>query len=186
MLASLKPVSTHGRLTRRARRRSELLYCGAARRWKPLLLPLLFFGVGIGLLRAFFTDRNVSGNSAHNNAGLDVVGEICPPAVLDPMGACDETAPAPIQAIVQSHAFQSFTTNCASCNPGVAVKPTCVNRAAVAALRRHLQPRFIHVVTATARQCAVFDSWGEEVTCHLQASGALSGDADCVPELLTP
>ena len=85
VLASLKPVSTHGRLTRRARRRSELIQCGAARRWKPSLLPLLVFGVGIGLLRAFFAERNISGNSAHSNAGLDVVGEICPTANIDPL-----------------------------------------------------------------------------------------------------
>ncbi len=52
----------------------------------------------------------------------------------------------------------------------MAVKPTCVNRAAIQALRRHLEPRGIYVVTQTARQCVAFRSWGHDVHCHLQVS----------------
>eukprot|EP00208_Stichococcus_sp_RCC1054_P008690 CAMPEP_0206152494 /NCGR_PEP_ID=MMETSP1473-20131121/39354_1 /ASSEMBLY_ACC=CAM_ASM_001109 /TAXON_ID=1461547 /ORGANISM="Stichococcus sp, Strain RCC1054" /LENGTH=411 /DNA_ID=CAMNT_0053550053 /DNA_START=219 /DNA_END=1454 /DNA_ORIENTATION=+ len=50
----------------------------------------------------------------------------------------------------------------------VALKPTCVNRAAVAALQRYVRPRTLHVVTATARQCTAFRSWGLNIACHLQ------------------
>lgn len=41
---------------------------------------------------------------------------------------------------------------------GVAVKPSCVNRAAIRALNRHVQPRVIHVVSGTLQQCAVFQA----------------------------
>jgi len=53
---------------------------------------------------------------------------------------------------------------------GLAVKPTCINRAAVAGLRRHLKPRAVHIVTSTARQCIAFRSWGVNVQCHTQVS----------------
>lgn len=57
---------------------------------------------------------------------------------------------------------------------GMAVKPTCVNRAAIQALRRHLEPRGIYVVTQTARQCVAFRSWGHNVHCHLQVSPGIT------------
>jgi hypothetical protein len=53
---------------------------------------------------------------------------------------------------------------------GVAVKPTCINRAALAAVRRYLRPRTIHVVTATQPQCDVFESWAPNIRCHLQVA----------------
>ena len=41
---------------------------------------------------------------------------------------------------------------------GVAVKPSCVNRAAIRALNKHIQPRVIHVVSGTLQQCTVFQA----------------------------
>ena len=51
---------------------------------------------------------------------------------------------------------------------GLAVKPSCINRAAVAGLRRHLAPRAVYVITSTPRQCVAFRSWGANVHCHTQ------------------
>jgi hypothetical protein len=48
------------------------------------------------------------------------------------------------------------------------VKPTCINRAAVQGLLRHVRPRELHIVTSTARQCVAFRSWGASVSCHVQ------------------
>lgn len=65
----------------------------------------------------------------------------------------------------------------ASTAAGVAVKPTCINRAALAAVRKYLRPRTLHVVTATQSQCDIFESWAPNIQCHLQVSGD-AGAAD--------
>lgn len=56
---------------------------------------------------------------------------------------------------------------------GVALKPSCVSRAAVRALNRYLKPRTIHIVSGTRAQCAVFEV---RATCLLAAPGLLQGD----------
>jgi hypothetical protein len=49
---------------------------------------------------------------------------------------------------------------------GIAVKPTCINERAIAALNLHLQPRSIHVITTTAAACAHFSRMAGNVICH--------------------
>ncbi len=80
------------------------------------------------------------------------------------------------QAVERWHGVHSELRGAACCvrprvrrHPAaVALKPTCVNREALAAVRRYLKPRTLHVVTPTARQCSAFRSWGADIACHLQ------------------
>ena len=53
------------------------------------------------------------------------------------------------------------------------MKPTCINRAAVEGLLRHVRPRAVHLVTSTARQCVAFRSWGAAISCHTQVGAGL-------------
>ena len=71
---------------------------------------------------------------------------------------------------VGNHLQFPITHGTACPGAGVAVKPTCINRAALAAVRRYLRPRTIHVVTAMQQQCDVFESWAPNIQCHLQVA----------------
>jgi hypothetical protein len=72
--------------------------------------------------------------------------------------------------VAATHLLFPITPGSACPGAGVAVKPTCINRAALAAVRRYLRPRTIHVVTATQQQCDVFESWAPNIRCHLQVA----------------